>query len=264
MNTRYVLGALLTIPLLPILYFQGKQIRKKVPKLPEAEQPNGKIIAGERPNLNLLFIGESTFAGVGVKSHEVGLTGQFSEFFSQYFNCNLNWSVYAKSGYLAQDALEKLIPLIKEPQCDLILIGLGANDAFNLNSPRKWNRSIRLLIQKLKQKFPDAVLVFANMPPIKEFPAFTKTIKWVVGNLVEILGQELAKTVNAFDAVYYYDRIISFDDWTNRLKVKPNPKDYFSDGVHPSALTYQIWAKDLFNFISNEHEIKNKVKAKLK
>ena len=41
MNLKYTLGSVLTIPLLPIMYYQGKRIRANVPELPEASGIRG-------------------------------------------------------------------------------------------------------------------------------------------------------------------------------------------------------------------------------
>jgi hypothetical protein len=41
MNIKYILGAILTFPLLPLMYYQGKKIKNKVPRLPEAKGVNG-------------------------------------------------------------------------------------------------------------------------------------------------------------------------------------------------------------------------------
>ena len=41
-NWKYVIGALMAIPLLPIMFIQALRIRAKIPKLPEAEGPQGR------------------------------------------------------------------------------------------------------------------------------------------------------------------------------------------------------------------------------
>ncbi len=92
--------------------------------------------------------------------------------------------MYAKSGYTALDVRDKLIPKIAEKETDLIVVGLGGNDAFGLNSPEIWAKHIQSLIWRIRMKFPDAPIAFLNMPPIKDFPAFTSLIQiynWQLG-----------------------------------------------------------------------------------
>lgn len=77
MNLRYTLGAICTIPFLPLMYFQGKRIKASVPELPEAKGPEGSVLV-EPPaskKLRMLTIGESTVAGIGVETHEEGFSG---------------------------------------------------------------------------------------------------------------------------------------------------------------------------------------------
>lgn len=247
MRLKYFLGALASIPLLPIMYVQAKNIRKKVPKLPEATGFSGKctIDPNSSEKLTLLSLGESTVAGIGVDTHEEGFTGTFAQTLAEEIQNNIDWKVYAKSGYTAKMVLQKLVPQISEQNPDIILIGLGGNDSFTLNRPWTWKKDIRNLIEALKSRFPEANLVFANMPPIKEFPAFTSLIKFVIGNLAEILGHELKSLETSYEKLVVFDEIITLDIWSNRYQLAIDPALYFSDGVHPSKLTYQTWAKDI-------------------
>lgn len=263
MNLKYTLGSFLTIPLLPIMYFQGKKIKKTVPRLPEAEGIKGVALVSSNKTLRLLTIGESTIAGVGVKTHKEGFTGFLANELAASLQTNVDWKVYAKSGYTAKKVNDHIVDLITEESIDLIVIGLGGNDAFELNSPKKWNRDIRELIKSIKSKFKDVPIVFTNMPPIKEFPAFTTIIKFTIGNLVDILGEELNGIVKDFDQVYYYALKPSSEDYIKRFNLKIEPSEFFVDGVHPSKRTYHIWAKDISNYITESKEIKAAIKHNL-
>lgn len=254
MNIRYTAGALISIPLLPLMYLQGRKVRASVPRLSEAAGPEGECKCDKDSNriIRLLTLGESTIAGVGVNTHEEGFTGTLANELSRLFKANVNWKVYARSGYTARKVLDKVIPNILEKEADLIVIGLGANDAFTLNRPHRWKVEVRQLIEALKQKFPSALIVFCNMPPIKEFPAFTPLIKFVVGNLVELLGEELDDLTAGYGNVYYCNEVVKLDNWIRRFDLKMEKAAFFSDGVHPSLLTYQIWAKDVAQQIRME------------
>lgn len=244
---KYLIGALLAIPALPLLYYQGKRIRATIPQLPEAEQPSGYYQvaeSGERP-LQLIALGESSIAGVGVKTHNEGFTGAFARQVADLLQTNTRWKVYARSGYTAQQLLTNILPQIEEASADIIVIGLGGNDAFTLNSPWRWKRSLHRLIAALHGRYPQAHIVFANMPPIKEFPAFTKLIKWTIGNLVELHGKALQEVAGQYPYVYYAREVIKVAEWIDKLQRPLSHTDFFSDGVHPSKLTYQTWGKNL-------------------
>ena len=258
MNLKYLLGALITIPLLPLMYYQGKRIRQRVPQLPEAKGKEGtcEVNGSTSHTLNLITIGESTIAGVGVETHEEGFTGTLANEISRLFHSNVEWKVYARSGYTARKVKKKLIPKINETQANLVVVGLGGNDAFALRSPSKWKSDIQSLIESIQSKFPKAIIVFCNMPPIKEFPAFTPLIKFTVGNLVEIFGDELHNTIRKFDNVFHCGETITLKGWIDKFQLNATLEDFFSDGVHPSKLTYQTWAKDIANEVFRNEKIK--------
>jgi len=260
MNLKYLLGAIISAPLLPILYFQGRKIRASVPQLPEASGIEGEIIfkTGSTKSLTMLTIGESTIAGVGVHTHQEGFTGTLANELSILFETNVKWKVYARSGYTAKQVSDKIISNISESHADLLVIGLGGNDAFTLNSPKRWRKHIEELVQTIREKFPNSAIVFCNMPPIKAFPAFTPLIKFVIGNLVEILGDELDMKIQGHKNVFYFNERITIADWINRLGIKVEKADFFSDGVHPSKLTYQTWALDVARKISSKEILKKK------
>lgn len=248
MNLKYFLGSIISIPLLPWMYYSGKRVRQEVPKLSEATDSIASY--GSQPTeMNLLVIGESTMAGVGVFSHKDGFTGSLASHISEHFQQKVNWEVMAKSGYTAAMVGTKLIPKIKMTTPDLIVIGLGANDAFTLNTPRQWTEHILSLLNLLQQKFHGVPIVFLNMPPIHEFPALPWVLKNTVGKLVNVLGEELEKLVTHFDKVYYNSETISLETWGKRYRLSENSTKFFSDGIHPSAYIYQLWAKEMWEFI---------------
>ncbi|MEM7575550.1 MAG: SGNH/GDSL hydrolase family protein [Bacteroidota bacterium] len=249
MRIPYMLSAVLAIPLLPLMYLQGKRIRARVPELPEAKVPQGRIEEGSAPPLRLLTIGESTIAGVGADLHENAITGSLAKQLAKQTGQQLEWRVYARSGYTAKRVTYKILPKIEEKEVDLIVIGLGGNDAFTLNRPWQWRRDICLLIEQLQTQFPATPIFFTNMPPIHEFPAFTWLIKRVVGGLVRTLGRELEQLVQDYDQVYYSSEVIHFETWQDRYQVSGPVSDFFSDGVHPAPITYQLWGQDMASFI---------------
>ncbi|MFK7921254.1 MAG: SGNH/GDSL hydrolase family protein [Bacteroidia bacterium] len=247
MKLKYTLGAILTIPFLPLMYLQGKRIKASVPKLPEAKGVEGQAIFAKsaKPNLKMLAIGESTIAGVGVATHEEGFVGTLAKELAQRLQAQIDWKVYAQSGYTVKSITKRIVPQISEREIDLIVIGIGGNDAFELISPKRWREDSQNLILDLREKFPNSLMVFCNMPPIKEFPAFTSLIRMTIGNLVEILGEELYELSQDFEKVHYHKEVITLSGWMKKHDVKGSTNDFFSDGVHPAKLTYQVWAKDM-------------------
>jgi lysophospholipase L1-like esterase len=246
---RYFLGCILILPFTPILIYLGKKVRQSVPELPEAsENLIGKII-GNKGDIQLLTIGESTIAGVGVTDHKDGITGGIANKLRDLTQKTVGWQVLARNGYTAERVNQKLVPLIPEHKIDFIVIGLGGNDTFQLNSPLTFKKHLVATIKNIQLRQPTAKIIIANMPPIGEFPAFPWIIQRILGSLVSLHGAVIRDVPTLFNNVFYVDQKIRFKDWLTRTNGQLTVDDFFSDGVHPSAMTYGIWGEEIGKFI---------------
>lgn len=247
---QYLIGMTLVLPLLPLLYFIGKNIRKKVPQLPEASINLEGEFAGTNEPIRILTIGESTIAGVGVTDHADGITGSIAKGLNQQTGKRIAWRVLARNGCTAQKVREEYINIIPDCEFDFIFIGLGGNDTFRLNSPLKFRKDLLQLIEELRRIQPNARIIILNMPPIADFPAFPKTVRFILGNLVDLHRKVIADIPQNFSDVFFNDEKISLVEWTQ--KSKNTEAAFFSDGVHPSALTYRIWGEETVTFLAKK------------
>ncbi|MFK7936589.1 MAG: GDSL-type esterase/lipase family protein, partial [Saprospiraceae bacterium] len=135
---QYFFGALLAIPFLPVLVYQGKRVRATIPDLGEAQGETIGRVGAEGELLRLLTLGESTFAGVGVTTHEEGITAELARLLTAHYQRPVEWRVLAKSGYTAKQVHDELLPKIPAVDYDIIVIGLGGNETFQLNRPLRW------------------------------------------------------------------------------------------------------------------------------
>ena len=249
MRIKYFTHVLKSLPLLPIIYFQGKKIKKEIPLLPEALEPKGTVDLGFKKNLNVLFIGESSFAGVGSDLHKNSFAGHFSIDLAQQFHRNVIWKVYAKTGYNLERIHQNLLPKITEIKCDLLVIGIGGNDTFEMKSPGNWNKNLNILIKKLQHRFPVTPILFAQLPTIEAFPAFTKEMRIVLGRHKHILAETLYNNVLESKNIFYPPDKINIPEWMAQLEDDQTVLEFFSDGIHPSELCYKLWAHDCVNYL---------------
>lgn len=248
LRLRFYASLVLSLPFifLSVLAYQGKKVRQSVPKLPEALEPFGQVGDGDQP-LKLLAIGESTIAGVGVKYHKDGITGHLAQYIHEATNKSVHWQVLGKNGYRAREVRELLVPQIPDESLDIIVIGLGGNDTFQLTMPWQWRRDFEALLHAIRAKQPHSTILIANMPPVSDFPAFPFLLQKTLGAWVKTHGWFIEDLPSRFPNVHYNNRVISAETWANYAKGY-TAADFFSDGVHPSGLTYQIWAKELVDF----------------
>ncbi len=250
LNVRYVLLFIITIPVSPFLYIQSKWVRRKVPDLGEADDPAGVIELSSQHRLKCLCLGESTMAGVGVRRHLDGLAGNIAKTLSSNLNTSVSFEVFAKSGYTVREVFRKLLPAMEMHRPDIIILAIGANDAFAMTPPWRLYRQTRDLVAALKNKYPSSFIVFANMPPIRDFPALTPMLRWFLGHYIKLIGDAIDEACHNTESVLYYPRQVTIEDWVHRLKVIDDPSAFFSDGIHPSRLTYEIWGKDIIDFVT--------------
>ncbi len=253
MKFKYFIGGAIMLPLLPFMYLHGQRIVKSVPKLPDAEGPEGIVWGPANRSLRLLVVGESTMSGVGVATHEEGFTGALARTLGAGWKTEVQWRVYARSGFTLKKLKAEVLPLIEEKEVDLIVVGMGGNEAFKMNTPAGFRRDMQAVIDDLRARFgADVPICFPNMPPIKEFPAFTPLIKFTLGNMVEYFGEELTDLIKGQRNLFYNHEVIRLAHWTKALNMDEDPTAFFSDGVHPSGLTYTTWGTDFGAFIMRE------------
>lgn len=241
----YILTAVLLLPFFPILIWQGTRLKKNLPRIGEAAGAREGIYKGVQPPIRLLAIGESTFAGVGVEQQQDAITSIIGKTLQQQSGRTVEWNVIARSGYNARQVLERLVPKIPAQQYDFIVIGLGGNDTFELNRPLKWKQQMIALVEHLNSSFPESKVVIANLPPVGDFPAFPKSFQFLLGGLVKLHASVINDLPKRITNTYYINRPFTMDDWNPRIEGTVSPSDLFSDGVHPSALTYRLWGEDI-------------------
>ncbi len=237
LQTLYLLGGAIVLPFLPFLFWQGKRVRKKVGRLPDATGETVGQFGNLAETLNLLAIGESTVAGVGAKTHTEALAGQLAKFLSLETKKSVRWHALGESGITARETLQRLIPHLPDTEMDLVVVGLGGNDTFKVNSPERWRRDMTKIIETLKKKYPNAAILLANSPRVIDFPVLPQPLKfvlWRVSRLQHAVGKSLA---NAEENVFYFDEAEAVDE------------RFFSDGVHPSEYGYALWSEAMIKFL---------------
>ncbi|MCW5962008.1 MAG: SGNH/GDSL hydrolase family protein [Pyrinomonadaceae bacterium] len=235
-QTKYYLGGLAVSPLIPFLYAQGKFVRYKVGRLPDAAgEPTGSIGDSEE-TVKLLAIGESTVAGIGAKEHAEAFTGQFAKHLSRKLGKTVEWHALGESGITVRRTLVELVPRIPAENFDVIAVALGGNDVFGLSSPKKFRRDFGEFLSVLREKFPQAEIIAANVPMVRDFIAMPNPLRYVLSRLAKL------HHFNARDLIENLEKTTYFYD------VKRVNDDFFSDGIHPSVNGYDLWTEEMVEF----------------
>ena len=237
LQTFYILGGILMLPFAPFLYWQGQRVRKRVGRLPDAAGETVGQFGASAEIINLLAIGESTVAGVGASNHAEALGGQLAKFLNIATGKSVRWHVLGESGITARETLRKLAPHLPETEMDVVVIALGGNDTFKVSSPNRWRGDMTRLISAIKDKYPNTKILLANTPRVIDFPVLPKSLKFFLWRISRLHHENAKNLERTMENVFYFDEAERVGD------------EFFSDGVHPSARGYAMWAEALIKFL---------------
>ncbi|MFT4758513.1 MAG: lysophospholipase L1-like esterase [Paraglaciecola sp.] len=242
----YFLWLFLFSPFMPLLYWQSKKVKKNLIRLPEADILVGKE-GSQKESLSILVFGESSFAGVGVAANLEGIAGNLAQQLYQKTKQSIYWQVIAKSGYNAQRAAKELtLEIPTDLQFDAIFVGLGANEAFEINAPLTFRKNLQLCIQEIRKRQPTCPIFLSDLPPAGQFPALPFFLKKLMHGLIELHADVIQDFPKMFPNLHYDNGRIRLKEWRQKAsEYKPIEAFFCEDGVHPSKLTYQIWGEEL-------------------
>ena len=230
------LAAILTPPLLPLLFAQGYWLRRTTPRLPDAAGPLEGTVAGQGEPLRLLAFGESTVAGMGARTHETALAGQLALALSQPGERSIEWAVVARSGINARTCRTELAPKLAGRRADIVVIALGVNDSIELHTARRWATDLQGLIGDVRAQVGDALVLLAGVPPLDYFPALPQPLSFVLGARSAALERASMALAERLERVIY----VPF-----RIERERCSELFCSDGFHPSEVGYREWARQL-------------------
>ncbi|HET7464105.1 MAG TPA: SGNH/GDSL hydrolase family protein [Longimicrobium sp.] len=225
LKTRIVAAA--AFPLLPVLFAQGRGVRRRTPRLPDAAGPVEGVIAGAEPALRLLVIGESTVAGIGAATHQTALTGHVAAALARRTGRAVRWRAAGRSGANARQAAELVDPLPYDP-ADAVVISLGVNDTLRMRPPARWARDVERLVAAIRARVGPAAVLLSPVPPMHAFPALPQPLRAVLGARARLLDAALARLAARLPVVGHVP-----------MWVDPAPHLFCSDGFHPSEAGYE-------------------------
>ncbi|MGS0741764.1 SGNH/GDSL hydrolase family protein [Glaciimonas sp. GG7] len=262
------------LPLLPWLIIQGKRTRRITPRLLDAIGPdNGvaqpKMIAGNPrpPTLQLLAIGESPVAGVGVATHHEAITSQFAAALATRLGRPVAWQAMGQNGATLHCAINTILPPITQKtistnrafeHIDVVLVVFGVNDSTAFRSGRRYAAELKTLLLQLQHHLSPRLIVVTGIPPLHLFPALPQPLRTVLG----LKAQELDEAAQAVVAVLSQQMNVML---VPTLSNMVDPAQMASDGYHPSALGAAVWGRQLAVAVAPQltYRKKNSVPASL-
>jgi lysophospholipase L1-like esterase len=210
----------------PVLFAQGRYVRRVTPKLPE---PKGQRCgqSGQGQELSLLIVGDSAAVGVGVDHQHQALSGNLVAPLCQTHA--VRWKVFAHSGDTSGQFLEKLHSLPLD-DFEKAVVSIGVNDVTGLTRSRVWAENVRLIVRELTAKFGVRRVYLCSIPPMHLFPQLPNPLRWWLGLRARQFNAVM-KAVAQSEHYCVYVPIPYSDDLS----------EIASDGFHPGPRAYKVW-----------------------
>jgi lysophospholipase L1-like esterase len=232
----------------PVLLAQGSKMRRTTLRLPEAAgQRDGHILIGSEPTeLRLLFVGDSTMAGVGVEHQTCALPFQVATSLATRLDRSVRWQTVAKSGINTSQALEfakgqALLP------ADVVITALGTNDVTSQRKPDQFVNDYKVLISTLSNQVGASFAIISGLAPLHLTQAAPQPLRWYLGKYANTLDVGLRQWIKSQTNIAYVS-----------LQWASNANEMAADGYHPGKNQYRAWAElvseSIANFVRHQEE----------
>ena len=231
-------AALLSWLLLPVYVTLGPWVRARTVRMTPAPGPHRVSLPGRGKPLRLLVVGDSSAAAVGVSHMREGLAHRIAESLARETGRPVSYVVHGHNSAVASQLRDHVVPHLPQERFSHVIISVGANDAKNWHSARRWRRDFGTLLYALRTRYPDATIVWSRLFDFSKLPA----VPWLLGQVLNMrravlcrLADELCLERGAHAAPLMD---ITHADGLSR------------DGFHASALGYRMWGRHLAEFIA--------------
>jgi lysophospholipase L1-like esterase len=230
----------LLVALGPLLWLQGRHVRRVTPRLPEPDGPRAGI-AGQGPALRLLIAGDSAAAGVGAASQAEALSGQLVQHLACHF-C-VHWELWATTGHTSED-LSLRLQQARTQHFDVVVLSIGVNDVTALRAPRPWVAQQAVIASELRHRFAPSLVIHSAVPPMHAFTALPQPLRWFMGQWARAMNRQLAEALKGhpWRVLYSLPSLASPQKALEALA---------TDGFHPGPPAYAVWGAGLAQQIRN-------------
>ena len=208
-------------------------ISRRTPRLPDAGGPlEGSTSEGS--GLSVLFVGDSSVAGVGAAHHEEALAGQFSTALAEYTERPVTWRVLARTGDTVRGITALVTSHAEALDADLVVLSAGTNDALRFRRPAAWRADVSALVDVLRARLGRPVpVLLVGLPPVHRVGSLPRLVRWSIGGYARLLDRQLARRGATTPGLRH-------------LLIGRLPTDtaqfFATDRFHPSPEGYRAWA----------------------
>jgi len=164
----------------PLLYRQATRLRRSVVPLPEPPGPRQGLEGTGARRLRLLIAGDSSAAGVGVRTQQEALAQPLARAVAARIAGAVRWQLVARTGLTSAALLEHLRSTPVEP-ADLAVVVIGVNDiTHEVPQPLALRQRLHI-VHWLQVHRGVQHVVFPALPDMGRFPALPQPLRWYAG-----------------------------------------------------------------------------------
>ena len=225
----------LKLALAPLLVAQAVATRRRAPVLPEPEGPRqGQVGTGRV--LRLLIVGDSSAAGVGVRTQDEALAGHLTRRLAGCSGRRVRWQLVARSGITTVQALALLKQSAPAP-AEIAVVVLGVNDVIDQVPSHRAVQQRAELVDWLRERSGVRHVVFAPLPPVHRFPLLPQPLRHVMGSDARRHDEAVARWAATRDDVSHLP-----------IDYALGPEHMAEDGFHPGEPVYRACGEALAEF----------------
>lgn len=208
-------------------------MRRTAIHLPEAPGQRQGLISARNvgPELSLLFVGDSTMAGVGASEQTAALPCLTATLLAKRLARTVRWQIMARSGVNTDQALSLVVGTNHLPT-DVLITSLGTNDVISQIPPHEFVEAYEKLVDTWRSHEPTAVVFISGLPPLHLTPAFPQPLRWFFGRYARLLDEHLQQWAASKLNVCYLSL-----QWASQRG------QLAADGFHPGEGLYKAWAE---------------------
>ena len=212
--------------LLPFVVPQALWVRKTAPRFADAAGPADGAF-GSGSTRRLLAVGDSIIAGVGAATLSNALVGRTAAALAEQTACRVSWQALGQTGATSASLLRALPDRLPEGPVDYLIVSVGVNDLTRIETRQSFRQQLEQLLALLRERYPDARIAFAGLPPLGLFPLLPQPLRAVFGLRAQSFDLVMQEVLRTAPATVHVPVDFEF-----------RPGAFSADGFHPSEESY--------------------------
>jgi len=222
---------------IPVYVWQGLGVRRRTVRMSPPPAPSVLEIKGKGKPINVLILGDSSAAGVGVDTIEQSLGGHLLRLLSEKTGRPVSIRICGNNSATSAQIRDHVLPNLEPVEYDFISLNIGTNDAKNFHRGSRFCKDFGGLIYALRARFPETKIIWGGVIDLAKAPTLPSPLNWILGvrsRIIDGNGRILCEERGVLAPLSKWQAI----------------KENFSkDGFHASSLGYERWADELAEYI---------------